>query len=107
LTSNGRTTRYSMSDRGRELALTLEEVEEILRSCGPEVVLVGGQALAIWAQRYRITPPEALSDAVTRDADFLGSAKSARELSVALGPGWRYWKPGADDSTPQTAKLSK
>jgi hypothetical protein len=45
---------------------------------------------------------------VTSDADFLGSAQTARKLAEALRPqGWRYWPVSMDDATAQTAKLSK
>ena len=91
-----------------ELALTEEEVSEILRTCDGEALLVGGQALAFWAQHYQITPLGVLAQHVTSDADFLGSAATARELAEALRPhGWRYWPVSMDDATAQTAKLSK
>lgn len=98
-----------MSDsRLQELALTPDEIKEILASCTREVLLVGGQALAVWAQRYGVALPQILSAAVTYDADFIGSARAARKLADALRPrGWRYWQPTLDDPTPQTAKLSK
>lgn len=91
-----------------ELALTEEEVSEILRACDGEALLVGGQALAFWAQYYQITPLGVLAQHVTSDADFLGSAPAARKLAEALRPqGWRYWPVSMDDATAQTGKLSK
>ena len=91
-----------------ELALTEEEVDEILRSCNGRALLVGGQALAFWAQYYGITPLGVLGANVTSDADFLGSADVAHELAEVLKPkGWRYWRASMDDATAQTAKLSK
>jgi hypothetical protein len=49
-----------------------------------------------------------LSVNVTSDADFVGTAKVARDLSQTLKPlGWKYWQPSVDDATSQTAKLSK
>jgi hypothetical protein len=91
-----------------EIALTEEEIDLILRGCSGRAVLVGGQALAFWAQHYQIKPLGVLSANVTTDVDFLGSAQVARELSQLLKPqGWRYWKPSLDDATPQTVKLSK
>ena len=91
-----------------EIALTEDEIDLILRSCNGRALLVGGQALAFWAQHYQIKPLGALSVSVTSDADFVGTAQVALELSRALKPmGWKYWRPSLDDATPQTAKLSK
>ena len=91
-----------------EIALTKEEVEEILRSCGSRALLVGGQALALWAQHYGITPVGVLGANVTSDVDFLGSSQVARNLAEALkSKGWRYWRATMADGTTHTAKLSK
>jgi len=91
-----------------ELALTEKEVDEILRSCDGRALLVGGQALAFWAQYYGIVPIDVLGENVTSDADFIGTAAVAREMAAALkSKGWRYWQPTMDSATPQTAKLSK
>ena len=91
-----------------EIALTEEEIDQILRSCDGRALLVGGQALAFWAQYYQVKPLGVLSVSVTSDADFIGTAQVARDLSQSLKPlGWRYWQPSVDDATPQTAKLSK
>lgn len=97
-----------MSEPLPEIALTEEEIDQILRGCQGRALLVGGQALAFWAQHYAVTPLGVLSANVTSDVDFLGSAHAARELAEALKPlGWRFWRPTMDDATPQTAKLSK
>ena len=91
-----------------EIALTEEEIDQILRSCDGRALLVGGQALAFWAQYYQVKPLGVLAVNVTSDADFVGTAQVARDLSQSLKPlGWRYWQPSVDDATPQTAKLSK
>ena len=90
------------------IALTEEEIDQILRSCAGRALLVGGQALAFWAQYYHVKPLGVLSVNVTSDADFVGTAQVARDLSQSLKPlGWRYWQPSVDDATTQTAKLSK
>lgn len=100
--------RSSTIDSLSEIALTEREIEHILRHCDGRALLVGGQALAFWAQHYRIERQGELAVAVTSDADFIAAAAVARELSNALGPeGWRFWQPSPDDATPQTAKLSK
>lgn len=91
-----------------EIALTEEEIDQILRGCQGRAVLVGGQALAFWAQHYAVTPVGVLAANVTSDVDFLGTARAARALAHALKPlGWRYWPASMDDATAQTAKLSK
>lgn len=90
------------------IALTEEEIDQILRSCAGRALLVGGQSLAFWAQYYQVKPLGVLSVNVTSDADFVGTAQVARDLSQSLKPlGWRYWQPSVDDATTQTAKLSK
>jgi hypothetical protein len=45
-------------------------VRRVLASAGPDVVLVGGQALAFWAGFYDVDQPEGLDPAVSRDVDF-------------------------------------
>jgi hypothetical protein len=70
--------------------------------------LVGGQALAFWAQYYQITPVGVLSQNITRDVDFVGTAQDASRVAESMKPfGWTLWKPTMDDATPQSAKLSK
>lgn len=97
-----------MSEQLPELALTDEEVDEVLRVCNGRAVLVGGQSLAFWAQHYSIPVTGALAACVTSDVDFIGTADVARVLAESLRPlGWRYWQPTIDDATPHTAKLSK
>lgn len=44
-------------------------VRRVLESAGEDVVLVGGQALAFWMDRFDIRPPRDLP-AVSRDVDF-------------------------------------
>lgn len=91
-----------------EIALTEEEIDQILQSCNGRALLVGGQALAFWAQHYEVKPLGVLAAYITSDADFVGTAQVARDLWQALrAHGWKYWQPSAKDPTPQTAKLSK
>src|SRR5690606_2772854 len=89
-----------------ELAVSDAEVEQILHLCDGQAVLVGGQSLAFWAQRYQVPRPEILAVAISNDVDFLGSAHVARVLHRALaGSSWKLWEPRMDDFTNQTAKL--
>ena len=63
-----------MTEPVPEIALTAEEVDEILAQCGSHALLVGGQALALWSAVYKVTPPEILAASISSDADFIGSA---------------------------------
>jgi hypothetical protein len=89
-----------------EVALTPDEVQEILAHCGPHALLVGGQALALWAAVYDVSPPKLLAMAISSDADFIGTADVARKLGRALKQ-WDLWQATLDDATVQTAKLTR
>jgi hypothetical protein len=93
-----------MNGHTYELALTEEEIGAVLKFCGQEALLVGGQALAVWAQFFVVEPTGELADKVTLDVDFVGSRAVANALSAALR--WRLYVPSMEDSTPQTAKVS-
>lgn len=93
-----------MAERHHEVALTPDEVDTILRHCGPDSLLVGGQALAFWALHYEIEPPGALSTKITSDADFIGTAADARRLGAAMK--WKVWIATLDDATVHTAKVT-
>lgn len=88
-----------------EAELTTEEVERILRVCGPRALLVGGQALAAWAVHYGIQPVGELSRSVTMDADFIGTSDTAQTLQRSLGTPWKIRKATFDDAGEQVAKV--
>ncbi len=92
------------SERDTEAPLTPEEVRKILSICSPRGLLVGGQALAFWADHLQVARPENLVSGVTADADFIGDSALARDLARRLG--WQIWIPALDDSTPQTGKVT-
>jgi hypothetical protein len=92
------------SKRDTEAPLTPEEVQKILSICSPRGLLVGGQALAFWADHLQVERPENLVSGVTADADFIGDSVLARDLARRLG--WQIWIPTLDDSTPQTGKVT-
>ncbi len=92
------------SERGGEAPLTPEDVRKILSVCSPRGLLVGGQALAFWADHLQVERPADLVSGVTADADFIGDSALARDLGERLG--WRTWIPSLDDSTPQTGKVT-
>ena len=84
--------------------LTPAEVRQILSLCSPRGLLVGGQALAFWADHLQVARPPGLATVVTVDADFIGDAALARSLGRRLG--WQTWIPAIDDATPQTGKVT-
>jgi hypothetical protein len=92
-------------ERGTEVPLSQEDVRKILSICSPRGLLVGGQALAFWADHLDVKRPPRLVSGVTADADFIGDSVLARELGNRLG--WHTWIPALDDSTPQTGKVTQ
>lgn len=88
-----------------EAELTAQEIERILRICGPHALLVGGQALATWAVYYDIQPVGALSRIVTMDADFIGTRDIAKQLQRQLGHPWKVREGTLDDAGGQVAKV--
>ena len=92
------------SERETEASLTPEDVRKILSICSPRGLLVGGQALAFWADHLRVERPANLASGVTADADFIGDSVLAKDLAKRLG--WQIWIPALDDSTPQTGKVT-
>lgn len=89
----------------REAELTPKEIERILSVCGARALLVGGQALALWAIHYGIAPVGELSRAVTTDADFIGTSDVAAALQKSLGPPWKLRIGTLDDVGGQVAKV--
>jgi hypothetical protein len=88
-----------------EAVLTPEDLRSILKVCSTKGVLVGGQALAFWADHFGVSRPEDLIAAVSADADFIADGNLARKLARALG--WKSWIPGFDDATFQTGKVTQ
>jgi hypothetical protein len=93
------------SERQTEAPLTPEDVQKILSICSPRGLLVGGQALAFWADHLQVERPVTLVSGVTADADFIGDSQLAKDLAKRLG--WQIWIPALDDSTPQTGKVTQ
>jgi hypothetical protein len=92
------------NERDIEAPLTPEDVRKILSICSPQGLLVGGQALAFWADHLQVERPANLISGVTADADFIGDSLLAKNLGKRLG--WQTWIPALDDSTPQTGKVT-
>jgi hypothetical protein len=92
------------SEGETEAPLTPEDVQKILSICSPRGLLVGGQALAFWADHLQVERPVTLVSGVTADADFIGDSALAKDLARRLG--WQIWIPALDDATPQTGKVT-
>jgi hypothetical protein len=75
----GPTTQPRLPDGDAPLDRT--SLDTLLRSFGDGTVLVGGQALAFWMDRYGIEPEGAV---VTNDGDVLGTADDAERIAKAL-----------------------
>ena len=93
-----------MSNPDFEEALSPAEVKEILAICSPRGLLVGGQALAFWADHLQVPLPPDLVSGITADADFVGDSKLAKDLAKRLG--WKAWIPALEEATPQTGKVT-
>ena len=65
-----------------EVPISSEFLDQILRTAGTNVVLVGGQALAFWAAYYDLPIAQAT---VTKDADFLGQRSDVTRFAKDLG----------------------
>lgn len=92
------------TSREIEAPLTAADVREILAICGSRGLLVGGQALAFWADHLQVKRPDTLLSGVTADADFIGDAALAKDLGKRLG--WKTWIAALDDATSHTGKVS-
>lgn len=64
-----------------EEPLDAKTVDRLLSSMGTDMILVGGQALAFWMDRFGIDPRGA---AISNDGDALGELAAARALAAAL-----------------------
>lgn len=82
------------------------EVARVLGFLAPvsadrSIILVGGQAVSVWAQRLRIADRRPSSDLLaSKDIDFEGSADAARAVAELLGGRSRV--PSFDHHTPLT-----
>ncbi|MBX3197447.1 MAG: hypothetical protein KF850_06425 [Labilithrix sp.] len=77
-----------MTAVGKREAIVPREVVDRLLAASAGLVLVGGQALKVWMDRYEVTLPPRIAY-VSRDVDFLAAsasdAASVRRLASALG----------------------
>ena len=72
----------------REAIVPKELVDKLLLAAGETLVLVGGQALKVWMDRYEVVMPPRIAY-VSRDVDFLADSsadtEAVRRLARMLG----------------------
>lgn len=69
----------------KELVFTLAQLERLLSNVDQATVLVGGQALVFWVDRYGVTvPPDRLAEGISSDADFLGNRRTVSNLADGM-----------------------
>lgn len=95
----------SSSDNDSSLLhLTDDEVFRILDIVEKfDPIIVGGQAVNLWVQRYRAQDQEFLDDYpfTSKDIDFYRNEDAAKQLAVELGG--RIYLPPIDNFTPNAA----
>ncbi len=90
-----------------KLPLSVDEVAEILRASERIAILVGGQALSVWANFYQVAIPTVLTANVTRDADFIGSVDAALVVKSGLtNKDWKLEQVRAGALSSVTAQLT-
>lgn len=69
----------------KESVFTLDQLQQLLAIPDQSTVLVGGQALAYWADGYGVSPPPGqLVEGISRDADFLGDRNTVSQLAKGV-----------------------
>ncbi len=68
--------------RENEAFMPAEMIRRVLESATPDVVLVGGQALAYWMSAFDIRQPDDIGPAISRDIDFF-TANAANTMPLA------------------------
>jgi hypothetical protein len=72
----------------KQRVIPQDVLDELLAAAGEHLVLIGGQSLATWMGRYRLSMPGGF-EFVSRDVDFLAASRadkaSVRRLAKALG----------------------
>lgn len=90
---------------GTQAPLLYEDLLRVAQALAsyPDVVLVGGQALNVWATRYEDRANELKNEGpfVSKDADFQGSRSAVEACAKTLGG--RFQIATLDDSTPSFA----
>jgi hypothetical protein len=89
-------------------ALTHDEALAIVRGIADAmhpVVLIGGQALNFWCERYSDEAAElhALRPFTSKDIDFFGDRSAVQRAAKKLGA--KLYLPSIDDHTPNSGKI--
>jgi hypothetical protein len=78
----------------REIAISAQLLRKIVQAAGDGALLVGGQALALWAEHYGLNPATSrIKGAVTLDADFLGDRKLVEDIAGGFASAQRKYAP--------------
>ncbi len=72
-----------MNER-EQVPLTAEFVDAVLSAVKDKGVLVGGQALAVWASIYDLTDHVSGTAPISIDADFLGNRELVAQISSSI-----------------------
>jgi hypothetical protein len=83
-----------------EAPLDAATLDTFLQGMGSDMVLVGGQALAFWMDRYGVASASAF---VSNDGDALGSLERAQRIAARLRAA--LLTPGADAPTSLVAQI--
>ncbi|MGZ3238866.1 MAG: hypothetical protein ACXWJK_00580 [Burkholderiaceae bacterium] len=67
-----------------EVAFTEEQLAQLIATVPDDVVLVGGQSLAFWVDRYGIDRAWDIAAAISRDADFLGKRSDVEHIAAGM-----------------------
>jgi hypothetical protein len=70
--------------RKTEAATPPATIEKLLDAGGVDLVLVGGQALAFWVDRYGLSHQQPDLPAISNDVDFLARSGEGKDLVVRL-----------------------
>jgi len=87
-----------------EVALDQATLDRFVASLGPDMILVGGQALAFWMDRYELRDAD---DMISSDGDALGNKEAARELARRLNAQFRPTAPRALTSLVAQVRIPK
>ena len=69
-----------MVTKKAEAATPPATIQKLLDTSGDDLVLVGGQALAFWVERYGISHQHPELPAISNDVDFLSKSAGDKEL---------------------------
>lgn len=84
--------------------ITINDVKDLINIINKKtdkIILIGGQAIAVWADRYNVLLPDILNPHISRGLDFLAGVDEANYVSDVLHGDIHF--PNFDDVTTQSA----